>query len=187
MPLVTPGFWKRLALGFVGALVLLFIIESLLPDPPAPSPVVPDSTGTPESQPVVAAPPPSQAGPSRLDVRGRSARLNFGSQQMTLTAHLTALDAGRPQKVWLWAFFVNPPMDGGEGSWSDQPIEVPVDWKGLDTVTVIGSGHFHWATNPDVPRTGYMARIRASAVSAEDAQQRAALRDKSRQGMVRVQ
>jgi hypothetical protein len=111
--------------------------------------------------------------------------LDYQRREMVIETRLTSLGKTRPVKVWVWAFFVNP-AEGIDGSRSDQSIEVGVDWKGRDTVTVTARGPFHWSTRNDIPRTGFLARVYASDISAEAAQVRSSLRDRTPKDMIRV-
>jgi len=96
--------------------------------------------------------------------------LDYRTSEMRITGKLVR-DSGAtgPGRVWIWAYFLNPSVDR-RGSWSDQPIEVTEPFANGDTATVRAVGRFHWATNSDLPRAGFYARVTASPASAEVAQ-----------------
>lgn len=138
----------------------------------------------------VAPTPPEATRPKRerfIPNNVQRVRLDPASAMMTITTTLESVTGDRPDSVWVWAFFTNWNEDGGKGSRSDQPILVPVDWKGLDTVTITAKGPYHWAGTPGVPRTGYTARVTVSARSASAATVSTGLRDKARAGMTKVE
>jgi len=111
--------------------------------------------------------------------------LDYRAKEMVINTTLRAPGANRPSKVWVWAFFLNP-SEGVSGSRSDSPVEVPVNWRGRDTVTVTARGGFHWATNVDVPKRGFFAKVYVSPLSADAVQVRTAKRDKSLTGALAV-
>jgi hypothetical protein len=93
-------------------------------------------------------------------------RRDSGFRRFALT---DCVSTGSAKWAWagaVWAYFVNPAAP--DGSWSDEPIEVQLPPDGGDTVPVVARP-FHWATNPDVPRSGYFARVSSSVVSADAA------------------
>lgn len=97
-----------------------------------------------------------------------SVTLDYGAQQMEIRGRLRHAPGPTPARVWVWAYFVNPGVSQS-GSWSDEPIEITQPFPHGDTATIAARGHFHWATNSDLPRAGYFARINVSARAPEDA------------------
>ena len=87
--------------------------------------------------------------------------------------------------MWVWAYFVNPSVNT-TGSWSDEPIAVAAPFARGDTAAVVARGPFHWPNNPNIPRSGFYARVRASAVSPDDARVESSRRAYATQGAVRV-
>lgn len=73
-----------------------------------------------------------------------------------------------PDRVWVWAYFVNPNFSP-DGSFSDRPVEVEGPFERGSPAPVTVAADCHWCTNPDLPPSGYFARVNVSAVSAEDA------------------
>ncbi|HEX8360970.1 MAG TPA: hypothetical protein VF613_12720 [Longimicrobium sp.] len=116
----------------------------------------------------------------------RSVTLDYGTKEMVIRGTLRK-PAGSPvpEKAWVWAYFVNPGVST-RGSWSGSPIEVRPRFGKDGTAAVTARGHFHWATNPDLPRSGYYARVSASSTSEEAAMVPSSSRDYSTAGAVRV-
>ena len=117
--------------------------------------------------------------------------LDFGAGQMVIRGVLARRPGESPPKqVWVWAYFMNPSEKvNGEpvgGSRSDEPIELSDPFGAGDTVRVVARGPFHWATNPDAPRTGYYARVWASARSPDEAEVPVRQRDYNVDQAIRV-
>lgn len=95
------------------------------------------------------------------------AGLDYGTREtivgLTVTARGPLLE-----RVWVWAYFVNPNLSPKE-SWSDAPAEVPGTFDPGRPTAITASTPCSRCTNPDIPPSGYSARVRVSAVSAEDA------------------
>lgn len=119
-----------------------------------------------------------------VEVRSPAVALDFGGRQMEIRATLVNAGPARPDTVWLWAYFVHSSSPGG--SWSDQPIAVAAPFAAGDTAPAVARGGFHWATNSRVPRRGYLARVSASAQSADAAQVPTPQRDYGIEGAVPV-
>ncbi len=115
---------------------------------------------------------------SGVAFRPAGVTLDYRTGEMVIAGSLVRRIAARPDTVWLWAFFVNPAVTTA-GSWSDLPIAVSDPFARGDSVSVEARGPFHWATQKDLPRKGFVAVTRASAVSADDAMIPTKLRDRS--------
>lgn len=111
--------------------------------------------------------------------------LNWRAGQMEIRGTLTKPVGAVPDTVWVWAYFVHPGVSPS-GSWSDAPIAVVRPFARGHTASIVARGPFHWATNPDLPRNGYFARVSASAASAAAAQVPSGARQYSTSGAVRV-
>lgn len=93
--------------------------------------------------------------------------IDYTTRQTIVGLTLTARES-LVERVWVWAYFLNPNFSP-KGSWSDEPMEVmgPFD-PGHPTAITVGM-HCGWCTDPDLPPSGYFARVSVSPVSAEDA------------------
>ncbi len=126
------------------------------------------------------------SGPRFLKTSKDRVTLDYATGEMVIRTRMSAPPGERPARVWVWAFFVNPDEAIG-GSRSDQPIEVAVDFKGSDTLTVEARGPFHWSTRDDIPRgPRVFARVFVSAMSSDSAIQKASERNRSVATMTRV-
>ena len=118
-----------------------------------------------------------------------SVSLDFRAGEMEVRGLLTYTPGGRvPDRVWVWAYFINPtePFASNplSGSRSEEPIELVNPFREGDSVRVTARGPFHWGTN--APRSGYYARISVSSISPEAATVPVRERDYRQQGMVPV-
>jgi len=127
------------------------------------------------------------AATNRVSIQPTSVRLDWARGEMVIDASVTDRDRTRPTQLWVWAFFINPGEDNGQGSRSDQPIEVTPTWNEDGTAQIQARGPFHWHNTSGVPRRGYLARVYVSTQSAAAVQIRASERNKSPAGMVEVQ
>lgn len=132
--------------------------------------------------PVVQAAP----GPAEVEFEPGSVTLDYGTREMIIRGTLrTPTGGSAPERAWVWAYFVNPGVSPA-GSWSGSPIEVRPKFAGNGTAQIVARGHFHWAANPDIPRSGFHARVSASSVSPDAAIVSSGQRDYSPAGAVRV-
>ena len=120
-------------------------------------------------------------------------RLDWAAGEMEIRGKIAKpLGASPPATVWVWAYYLNPKVDPS-GSWSDEPIAVTPAFNG-DTATIVARGPFHWTgtsyTTPTgdypLPRRGYFAQVRVSAVSADDARIPSSNRDYETARLLRV-
>lgn len=144
------------------------------------------SAPTSDASPLTAPPVMPTAVPTEVEFEPRSISLDYGAREMIIRGTLRKAEgAPAPEKVWVWAYFTNPNIDT-RGSWSDSPLEVRPRFGKDGTARITARGHFHWANNPDLPRSGYYARVSVSSISEDAARVPASSRDYSTSGAVRV-
>lgn len=161
-----------LALVLVGCQPAPVADGSASTEPAAPLPPVPVVQSAPE--------------PADVEFAPSSVTLDYGAKEMIIRGTLRMPEGGpAPERAWVWAYFVNPSVTR-EGSWSGSPIEVRPKFTKNGTAPIVARGHFHWADNPDIPRSGFHARVSASLVSPEHATVPSAQRDYSAAGAVQV-
>jgi hypothetical protein len=127
---------------------------------------------------------PSVTAPS-ITLHPRAVALDYSSGEMVIEGTLVKGPGPAPDTVWVWGYFTAPTTNP-KGSWSDAPIPLAAPFAQSDTAEVVARGPAHWTTNPNAPRRGYHARVRASAVSASAVQIPSAEREYSPRGTVRV-
>jgi len=143
-----------------------------------------DADAPPTQQPSI---PASDEAPAMTEIEftPTDVQLSFSTGEMRIRGTLVHAAGPVPPRVWVWAYFFNPRVEP-EGSWSDFPIEISDPFAAGDSVQVDVSGPFHWWTNSDLPRSGYFARVSASALSEAAAQVRPAARNRSVAGAIPV-
>jgi hypothetical protein len=160
------------------ALVLVGCQPAPVPDGAAPS----EAAAPLPSVPVAEAAPE----PAEIEFAPSSVTLDYGAREMIIRGTLRKPEGGpAPERAWVWAYFVNPSVSPA-GSWSGSPIEVRPKFEKNGTAQIVARGHFHWADNPDIPRSGFHARVSASLVSPDDSTVPSGERDYSSAGAVRV-
>jgi hypothetical protein len=121
----------------------------------------------------------------RVDLHPSSVMLDYQANEMEIRGTVINRAGVPPTRIWVWAYFVNPAVST-TGSWSDSPIEISNPFVEGDSVAISARGRFHWATNPDLPRTGYFARASVSAETPEAAQIPSSARTYDTDGAIEV-
>ena len=120
-------------------------------------------------------------------------RLDWAAGEMEIRGRIAKPPGAQPPgTVWVWAYYVNPTVNPS-ASWSDEPIAVTTAFSNSDTATIVARGPFHWSgtsyttpTGDPLPRRGYFAQVRVSAVSADDARIPSSSRDYETARLLRV-
>ena len=130
--------------------------------------------------------PVEQVARSTVDLVADSVFLDYTAREMEIRGTLINTGPARPDTVWVWAYFINPSV-ATQGSWSDAPIAVVAPFVTSDTASFVARGSFHWATNRELPKSGFYARVAVSPVAADSAQVPSTNRLYSAAGAVPVQ
>lgn len=102
--------------------------------------------------------------------------MDFTNGALRISGRLEWKGGPAPEVLWIWAYFLNP-SEPIEGSRSDRPLKVLHPLRGQKAADVTAKGRFHWWNNPDVPRSGYFAKVTVSASSRDDAEVPIEIRD----------
>lgn len=143
-----------------------------------------EDAAPPEAEEGLAADLRAVSAPS-VTLHARAIALDYGRGEMVIEGTLVKGPGPAPDTVWVWGYFTAPATNP-KGSWSDAPIPLAAPFARSDTAQIIARGPAHWTTNPNAPRTGYHARVRASAQSASAVQIPSAEREYNPRGAVRV-